>query len=306
MRATSSLFFPSLLALAITLGGAATHALAAPYQLPPAPLASTLTQIAADAGIVLSIDPALTAGKQSAPVEGDYNAIGALNQALRGTGLQLQPGSGGAYSLVPLSQAAASLPDTTVISQRLNTGSAASGYRSDSVQNVGALGGMRVQDAPYSISVVPRELLQNIQATSTDDVFKLSPATQFTSPVSAGYASTVSMRGFSGSGNLSIANDGLRFSNSYDSGNFIEEMERLEILTGLSGFLYGPASPGGLVNYVLKRPTYERYNSVTLGNAGGENYYLHGDFGGPLDDAGVFAYRVNVLTQDGETAIDLQ
>ncbi|XLY87767.1 TonB-dependent siderophore receptor [Ectopseudomonas mendocina] len=306
MRATSPLFCPSLLALAITLGGAATHALAAPYQLPPAPLASTLTQIAADAGIVLSIDPALTAGKQSAPVEGDYDAIGALNQALRGTGLQLQPGSGGAYSLVPLSQAAASLPDTTVISQRLNTGSAASGYRSDSVQNVGALGGMRVQDAPYSISVVPRELLQNIQATSTDDVFKLSPATQFTSPVSAGYASTVSMRGFSGSGNLSIANDGLRFSNSYDSGNFIEEMERLEILTGLSGFLYGPASPGGLVNYVLKRPTYERYNSVTLGNAGGENYYLHGDFGGSLDDAGVFAYRVNVLTQDGETAIDLQ
>ncbi|MGY8831733.1 MAG: TonB-dependent siderophore receptor [Pseudomonadales bacterium] len=300
------LFRPGLLAVAISLASVCAPALADSYQLPAAPLASTLTQIASQAGIVLSIDPALTANKQSAPVTGDYDALEALHQALRGSGLQLQQNSAGTYNLAPVPQAAVALPDITVTSQVVNEGSAASGYRSDTAQNIGALGGMRLQDAPYSVSVVSKELLQNIQATSSDDVFKLSPATQFTSPVSAGYASAVSMRGFSGSGNLSIANDGLRFSNSYDGGNFIEEMERLEILTGLSGFLYGPASPGGLVNYVLKRPTYERYNSVTLGNAGGENYYLHGDFGGPIDDAGVFAYRVNVLTQDGETAIDLQ
>ncbi len=116
----------------------------------------------------------------------------------------------------------------------------------------------------------------------------------------------MAIRGFSGSGNLSIANDGLRYSTGYDGGNYIEEMEQIEILTGLSGFLYGPASPGGLVNYVLKRPTAERYNSVTLGNAGGDNYYLHGDFGGPIDSEGKFGYRLNVLTQDGETAMDMQ
>ena len=300
------LFRPGLLAAAISLASVCAPALADSYQLPAAPLASTLTQIASQAGIVLSIDPALTAGKQSTPVAGDYDALEALHQALQGSGLQLQQNSADSYNLAPVPQAAVALPDVTVTSQVVNEGSVASGYRSDTAQNVGALGGMRLQDAPYSVSVVSKELLQNIQATSSDDVFKLSPATQFTSPVSAGYASAVSMRGFSGSGNLSIANDGLRFSNSYDGGNFIEEMERLEILTGLSGFLYGPASPGGLVNYVLKRPTYERYYSVTLGNAGGENYYLHGDFGGPIDDAGVFAYRVNMLTQDGETALDLQ
>jgi iron complex outermembrane receptor protein len=300
------LFRPGLLAVAISLASVCAPALADSYQLPAAPLASTLTQIASQAGIVLSIDPALTANKQSAPVTGNYDALEALHQALRGSGLQLQQNSAGSYNLAPAPQAAVALPDVTVTSQAVNEGSAASGYRSDTAQNVGALGGMRLQDAPYSVSVVSKELLQNIQATSTDDVFKLSPATQFTSPTSAGYASAVSMRGFSGAGNLSIANDGLRFSTGYDGGNYIEEMERLEVLTGLSGFLYGPANPGGLVNYVLKRPTYERYNSVTLGNAGGENYYLHGDFGGPIDDAGVFAYRVNMLTQDGETAIDLQ
>jgi len=300
------LFRPGLLAVAISLASVCSAAMADTYKLPAAPLARTLTQIASQAGIVLSIDPTLTANKQSAPVAGDYDAVDALQQTLQGSGLQLQQSSSGSYSLTPAPQAAMALPDVTVTANSPVDGGEAAGYRSNAVENIGALGGMRLQDTPYSVSVVSTELLQNIQATSTDDVFKLSPATQFTSPTTAGYASAVSMRGFSGSGNLSIANDGLRFSNGYDGGNFIEEMQQLEILTGLSGFLYGPASPGGLVNYVLKRPTYERYNSVTLGNAGGENYYLHGDFGGPLDDAGVFAYRVNVLTQDGETALDLQ
>jgi iron complex outermembrane receptor protein len=306
MTRTLPLFRPGLLAVAISLASVCAPVLAESYQLPPAPLASTLTQIASQAGIVLSIDPALTANKQSAPVSGDYDALDALQQALRGSGLQLQQNSAGSYNLAPAPAAAVALPDVTVTADTPVNGEEAAGYRSSAVRNIGALGGMRLQDAPYSVSVLPKALLQNIQATSTDDVFKLSPATQFTSPTTAGYASAVSMRGFSGAGNLSIANDGLRFSNSYDSGNFIEEMEQLEVLTGLSGFLYGPASPGGLVNYVLKRPTYERYNSVTLGNAGGENYYLHGDFSGPIDAAGVFAYRLNVLTQDGETAIDLQ
>lgn len=306
MPRTLPLFRPRLLTAAIAFASLSSVALADVYQLPAAPLASTLNQIAAQAGIVLSIDPRLTANKLSAPVEGDFDAFTALNQALRGSGLQLLQGSAGTYNLAPLAATTMALPDVTVTATALNAGSEAAGYRSEAVKNVGALGGMSLQDAPYSVSVLSSELLQNIQATSTDDVFKLNPATQFTSPTSAGYASAVSMRGFSAAGNLSIANDGLRFSNGYDGGNFIEEMQQLEVLTGLSGFLYGPASPGGLVNYVLKRPTYERYNSVTLGNAGGENYYLHGDFAGPIDDAGAFAYRVNVLTQDGETAIDLQ
>ncbi|WP_431483223.1 TonB-dependent siderophore receptor [Pseudomonas solani] len=302
-------FRPSLLAAAILLGSLSTQASAdtQQYQLPAAPMASTLSRIASEAGIVLSIDPSLTSGKTSQPVQGEYNAEGALRAALSGSGLQLVKSPAGTFSLEPLAETGMALPDVNVNARAAaQDGSAAAGYRTENVKNVGALGGMRLQDTPYSISVVSKEMLQNTQTTSTDDVFKRNPFTQLYSPKNAGYASAVAIRGFSSAGNLSIANDGLRYSTGFDAGNYVEEMEQIEILTGLSGFLYGPASPGGLVNYVLKRPTYERYNSVTLGNAGGDNYYLHGDFGGPIDDQGVFAYRVNVLTQDGETAIDMQ
>lgn len=312
-----SLFRPSLLAVAIavaplplmaqTPNGETAVSEVREYSLPAAPLASTLNRIAAEAGLVLSIDPALARGRMAEPVQGRFDGQGALHEALRGTGLELRQSAAGSYSVQPAATNAMALPDVTVTAtEALANGGEESGYRASAVRNVGALGGMELQNAPYSVTVISSELMDNIQATSSDDIFKLSPTTQFTSPTSAGYASAVAIRGFSGVGNLSIANDGLRFSNGYDGGNFIEEMERLEILSGLSGFLYGPASPGGLVNYVLKRPTAERYNSVTYGTPGGENQYLHGDFGGPIDSEGRFAYRVNLLAQDGETAIDGQ
>ena len=312
-----SLFRPSLLAVAIavaplpllaqTPNGETAAGEVREYALPAAPLASTLNRIAAEAGLVLSIDPALTRDRIAEPVQGRFDGQGALQEALRGTGLELRQSASGSYSLQQAATEAMALPDVTVTAtETLAEGGEESGYRASAVRNVGALGGMALQDAPYSVTVISSELMDNIQATSSDDIFKLSPTTQFTSPTSAGYASAVAIRGFSGVGNLSIANDGLRFSNGYDGGNFIEEMERLEILSGLSGFLYGPASPGGLVNYVLKRPTAERYNSVTYGTTGGENQYLHGDLGGPIDSEGRFAYRANLLAQDGETAIDGQ
>ena len=314
-RTLDTLLRPSLLAIAIALSAplASTALMAAEqsstarsYSLPAGPLATTLNQIASQAGVTLAIDSSLLAGKTSAPVEGTFEATTALREALRGTGLQLQQSGSGSYTLVPVVEGALTLGDVNINAAAVAEGSEAAGYVSENISNVGALGGMKLQDTPYSMSVTSQALLKNMQATSLDDVFKRNPFTQVYSPTGAGYASAVNIRGFSSSGSLNIANDGLRFTTGADAGNFLEETEQLEVITGLTGFLYGPASPGGLANYVLKRPTYQNYRSVTLGNAGGDNYYLHGDFGGPIDDEGKFAYRLNLLTQDGETAIDMQ
>ena len=314
-RTLDTFLRPSLLAVAIALSAplASTSLVAAEqsstarsYTLPAGSLAATLNQIASQAGITLAIDASLLAGKTSAPVQGSFEATTALREALRGSGLQLQQSGSGTYTLVPVVEGAVTLGDVNINATAVAEGSEAAGYVSENLNNVGALGAMKLQDTPYSMSVISQDFLKNTQATTLDDVFKRNPFTQVFSPTGAGYASAVNIRGFSGAGNLNIANDGLRFSTLADAGNFLEETEQLEVVTGLTGFLYGPASPGGLVNYVLKRPTYENYRSVTLGNAGGDNYYLHGDFGGKIDDEGTFAYRLNVLTQDGETAIDMQ
>ena len=123
-RSLDTLLRPSLLAVAIALCTplASSQLIAAEqassvraYNLPAAPLASTLNQIASQAGLALSLNPSLAAGKTSAPVNGQFDAAGALREALRGTGLQLEQSSAGTYSLVAVPEGVMALPATSII-----------------------------------------------------------------------------------------------------------------------------------------------------------------------------------------------
>lgn len=305
MRGTSPLFCPTLLALAITLGGTATQALAAPYQLPPAPLASTLTQIAADAGIVLSIDPALTAGKQSAPVEGDYDAIGALNQALRGTGLQLQPGSGGAYSLVPQSQeAAVALPDATVTASAQPAESAwgeAPGYLASRTA-VGSKTDTPLLEAPRSISVATREQMQDRKVQSLDDAVRYMPGVIASSYGSDSRADWMKIRGFEP---IQIL-DGLPLPKGSYTMPKLEtwNLERVAVLRGPASSVYGQTPPGGLVDAVSRRPQYESSHEVQVQVGNYNHKQISFDSTGKIDDDGRFLYRFSGTGRDSGTAIE--
>lgn len=178
-------------------------------------------------------------------------------------------------------------------------GTAAAGYRSERAEQIGPLGNLSIQDAPFSISVIPAELIENLQATTPDDLFKIHPATQLNNP-SSRFFSGVNVRGFSLASSKRV--DNIPSTSSYVNID-MEDKERMEILSGLSGFLYGAGNVGGTVNYVLKRPTLERTNSLTAGVNEGSSLYGHGDFGGPLAD-GRFGYRINIAGQDGDTSVD--
>ena len=90
-----------LLALAITLsiGGYPLSAVAETlsgeqnatrfFDLPAAPLGVTLSRIARDSNLTLSVAPALLQGKTSAPVNGMYTPQQAAERALAGSGLGL-------------------------------------------------------------------------------------------------------------------------------------------------------------------------------------------------------------------------
>lgn len=97
--------------------------------------------------------------------------------------------------------------------------------------------------------------------------------------------------------------DGIR-ANAYNL--FLEDKERVEVYTGSAGFLYGPNTVGGLVNFVTKRPTAAPMADITVGDYGGTQGYVHGDFGGPLDKEGKIGYRVNIVGEEGATTVDDQ
>lgn len=203
--------------------------------------------------------------------------------------------SGGA-----LAQTAA-LPEVKVSAETEREG-AAQGYRPGKVRQLGPLGDVDLLDTPFSISVTPRELIENLQASKPEDVFRYNPVVQVTGPQSRFFTS-LTLRGFSVGSTRRI--DGIPNTTSYVNLD-LEDKERVEVLTGLSGFLYGSGNVGGTVNYVVKRPTYQPLRQITAGITEGSNLRLHADLGGRLDGEGRFAYRLNVVGQNGDTVTDHQ
>lgn len=137
------------------------------YALPAAPLAGTLNRIATEAGLVLSVDPALLADRQSAPVQGHYEPEAALREALRGSGLMLVPGDGGVWTLRP-AQGATMLPAVRVEGAARSDASAGGvGSYAGQAVTIGKLSDKR-SEIPQTVSVVTRQRLDDQNLNSLE------------------------------------------------------------------------------------------------------------------------------------------
>lgn len=213
---------------------------------------------------------------------------------LTSTGLQAAPAE------LPASNVGAPLPAVAQNSApilgevRVNADSAASAYRVDRV-GLGPLGERAWVDTPYALSTVPSELLDNQQLKSVRDAFRYLPSVQGENvrPQSRGLQAGVVQ-------NTRI--DGLNIAATTDYP--AEQFERIEVLNGLAGGLYGAANPAGTFNYVLKRPTAEPLRRVTVGYATQGSLLAHADLGGSFGEQRQFGYRVNLLDDNGEGYVD--
>ncbi|MGB5042535.1 MAG: TonB-dependent siderophore receptor, partial [Nitrospira sp.] len=80
--------------------------------------------------------------------------------------------------------------------------------------------------------------------------------------------------------------------------------EEIDVLRGPASFLYGQGSPGGLLNYITKRPTRESLHEVQFltGNFGRHEGRF--DFGGKLNDSDVLSFRLTGLFRESGTQLD--
>ncbi|WP_028223107.1 TonB-dependent receptor [Paraburkholderia oxyphila] len=156
---------------------------------------------------------------------------------------------------------------------------------------VGPLGEKKLLDTPYSIDVIPQSLAQNQQLRSVQEAFTYIPSVQ-------GWNIRPQTRGMQAGVVQNTRIDGMNIAATTDYP--IEQFDRIEVLNGLAGALYGPASPAGTFNYVLKRPTDEPLREFTLGYESNDLWTEHLDLGGHFGNDDRFGYRLNLLNQDGE------
>ncbi len=195
-----------------------------------------------------------------------------------------------------MTPAIAAAQDDPAIAQNedvLVTGVRERGYRAED-QSVALFGPQPVLDTPFSVSTFPIELLQDQQVRTLFDVAKNDPSVVATD-AATGFYDSVAIRGFTLSNSSGYYRDGLLYQNQAQSP--FENKAAVEILKGVSGLRYGFASPGGIVNYVLKRPTGAPYRFVDVFGDGNGGIGVHADAGGPLSKTLGFRFNA-VLARD--------
>jgi iron complex outermembrane receptor protein len=113
------------------------------------------------------------------------------------------------------------------------------------------------------------------------------------------YWDQLSVRGFTLDNRYNFRRDGLPISAQTIIG--LENKERIELLKGTSGIQAGTSAPGGLVNYVVKRPPTRPTQSVrdvTVSYGPGDNRSIAADLGDRFGTASEFGYRFNIAHTD--------
>mgnify|MGYP002040826834 FL=1 len=305
--------FVALLAVAPVLPGIVqaepgSQSQARDYQIAPGNLDQVLNRFASAAGILLSVDASMTAGKHSQGLQGRYEVAQGLHQLLAGTGLQATQ-SGASWGLQPVAQGAAlELGPTRIGATQVDENAwgavpgivakrSATGSKTDSA----------LVEIPQTINVIGAKEISARGAQSVTEALLYTPGMTgggfsdrvkiFDEPTSRGFSPTP------------LYLDGLHL--PYGGGSTggalqIEpySLERIEVLKGPASVLYGQNQPGGIVNMVSKRPTETPVHQLKVEAGSYDHKSIALDLGGPLDEQGQFLYRLTGLASDSQDAID--
>ena len=154
-----------------------------------------------------------------------------------------------------------------------------------------------LRDTPKSVTVIPKEVIEDIGATSFREVVRSTPGvTLGTGEGGNAFGDRIFIRGFEARNDVYI--DGLR--DPGVSSREIFGVEQIEIIKGPSGSFGGRGTTGGLVSLQSKRPQIGNDFAVVEGTVGTENHY-RGTIDANMMLTGTLAVRVNTLYHQADT-----
>ncbi len=134
------------------------------------------------------------------------------------------------------------------------------------------------QKIPMSISVFDDLAIEDKSINSLDDIAKYTPSLLLFQTGQQGLTSP-SIRGISAnilsySTPVSLYVDGVSTMNSFGFSDALGDIERIEVLKGPQGTLYGKNAEVGVINIITKKPNNETRGKIffTLGNDGKQEY----------------------------------
>lgn len=148
-----------------------------------------------------------------------------------------------------------------------------------------------VQDVPIAVSVVGGDTLNAVNAIGTQDLPSIVPSLSFSSGTELrdnsirirGVGTDVFTPGIEAS--VSSVVDGVVFAQQGSFFSDLGDLERVEILRGPQGTLFGKNASAGVVSFITKKPNFDRFE--VQGNllvAENNEYRINGVVSGPLSE----------------------
>lgn len=161
-------------------------------------------------------------------------------------------------------------------------------------------------ETPQSITVITRNRIVMQEADSMAEALRYTAGVQSETFGFEPRFTWLRFRGFDSTTN-GLFKDGLQLRNPGFAVSYNLEpygAEQVDVLRGPASFLYGQGSPGGLLNYISKRPTQESFRELQFLAGSFDRYEGRFDFGGQVLDSDAFSFRLTGLFRESGTQID--
>ena len=274
-------------------------------------LKSSLFAVASQFDVNVIAPDDLVIGKKSPPVNGRMTAGAAIDALLTGSGLSFEQSASGAYVLAEISTGEGGRSPSQEGSNRTSSDPGfveemvVVGHRreydptrADTFQI-----GLDILSTPASVSVISQDLLQDLQVNNIDEALRnVAGVTRL--KTNNGGGESVLIRGFG----ASVFKDGAPVSNGLNVASLPStepaNLERIQVLKGPMALLYGEGGPGGMIDYVTKRPDAQRSTAIEVLAGSYDFYKIEFDTTGAFGEGSPFAYRFVGTYEDSESFRD--
>lgn len=261
------------------------------YNISAGSLQTALISFVKQADVKVFTDPALLSGKTTQGLQGNYTAQDGLKHLLGDSGLQAVPQGKGylvqklqiAQSDIGQTEKESTLPTITVSAK------VSSGYTVPKISTATKTNTPLI-DIPQSISVVTQEAIKDQNILSMSDAVRYVPGMGISQ--GEGNRDALVFRGNRSTGDFFV--DGIRDDVQYYRD--IYNIERVEVLKGPNGMIFGRGGSGGVINRVVKEASWSPIQEITAqaGSFNAKRVAL--DVGQGINE--VAAVRLNAMYED--------
>ncbi len=158
-------------------------------------------------------------------------------------------------------------------------------------------------ETPQAVTVITRDQIVDQGATNLQDALTYAAGVRSDAYGLDARTDSIRVRG----AYPDVFLDGLRQAYGYYTSTTRTEpymLERLEVLRGPSGMLFGSGTAAGIVNMVSKRPLQEAQREVGVQLGSWNRRQLQADLTGPLSADGQWSYRLIAVAREADTQVD--